>query len=221
MLVWAPLGCKDGQLKGNSTPDSRVSEDAPAADRGPAEAGERDATPSDQAARDVPADMGQQDSPAADHGPTADHPSAPDLEPSPDQAVPDAFVPDAAPPDQQASDLTPPDAPLTPDQKTLADCTGTVAGCTTWVDGTTDASKRKVTYSIAAFAYTPKCLRIRKNQTITFEGINLWPVTQVCGPAQSFTGGFGNSRTYSFTAVGLYGYRWSGNVAQGAIKVDF
>jgi hypothetical protein len=151
-----------------------------------------------------------------------------------DQAIPDKSPPV---PDQVISDSqTPvPDQMPVPDQTPVPDFTLDVgptpdagvptcpvffANCTQWVDARGSATLRQVTWSLGK--YQPKCLHIRNNQSVTFTGVTLHPITQVCGPAENFTGGFGNTRTWKFTGIGTYGYEWApggSSLFQGAIKV--
>lgn len=90
------------------------------------------------------------------------------------------------------------------------------------MDARNDPTLRKVDWQLGS--YTPKCLWIKPMQSVTFTGLTLHPITQFCGPKEAFTGGFGNTRTYSFTTMGQYGYEWGAggtNLFRGAIKVGY
>ena len=91
------------------------------------------------------------------------------------------------------------------------------AGCTTFTDGTT------VTFPNLNDTYSPKCLRVRVGQQVTFAGdFGDHPLEQSCGPAANVING---TATATFTVPGVYGY-WctdhgssGGSGMAGAIEV--
>ena len=91
------------------------------------------------------------------------------------------------------------------------------AGCSTFTDGTT------VTFPNLNDTYSPRCLRVRAGQQVTFSGdLTDHPLQQACGPvANAITG----SAATTFTVPGVYGY-WctdhgssGGSGMAGAIEV--
>ena len=137
--------------------------------------------------------------------------------PQPDNGTPQ---PDQGPPPPDTGAPTPDTGPA-PDAG-LATCSAIFANCTlsSWVDARGSATLREVSWSSGK--YQPKCLQIRNNQSVKFTGVTLHPITQVCGPAPNFTSGIGNTRTWTFTKIGTYGYEWppgGSTLFRGAIKV--
>lgn len=91
------------------------------------------------------------------------------------------------------------------------------AGCNTFTDGTT------ITFPNVNDTYSPKCLRVRVGQQVTFSGdLADHPLQQSCGPAANAISG---GATATFTVPGVYGY-WctdhgssGGSGMAGAIEV--
>ncbi len=102
-------------------------------------------------------------------------------------------------------------------------CASGFAGCTTFTDGTAGAQ----TVSFPGFDYSPKCLRVKVGQAVTFSGsFSAHPLEQSCGPATVIAStSSGSSASFTFTKAGLYGYYCtlhgtaSGSGMAGAIEV--
>lgn len=130
---------------------------------------------------------------------------------------------DAASSQDAATDTTPADGGA--DASTA--CTiAAFAGCTTFDDRTAANADRKVTFK--DFEYTPKCLRIKAGQTVTFDGDFVHhPLVTSCGPSVTLM----DKRTgtgpapFVLGTAGFYGYycldhgNAAGAVMAGAIDV--
>ena len=106
-----------------------------------------------------------------------------------------------------------------PREAAAGGCSSGFAGCSTFSDGTA--------ISFASFSYTPKCLRVKVGQAVSFSGsFSAHPLEQACGPAPVITAtASGSSASFSFSKPGLYGYYCtlhgaaSGTGMAGAIEV--
>lgn len=85
-------------------------------------------------------------------------------------------------------------------------CAPSFAGCTSFEDRTADGADRKVSFK--DFQYTPKCLRMKVGQTVTFVGdFDRHPLVSACGPSLAMDKRTGSgSAGFMLTAPGIYGY---------------
>jgi hypothetical protein len=113
-----------------------------------------------------------------------------------------------------------------PDTFVLPTCGAFPAGCMSndWVDARNDINLRKVEVTLGS--WKPKCLWIKPLQKVIFTGLVMKPITQICGPEEVFSGGVGtsNTKTFTFTKQGSYGYEWQpggANLFRGAVKASY
>ena len=80
------------------------------------------------------------------------------------------------------------------------------AGCSTFQDVTLGTAT--VSFGGAAgIAYSPKCLKVKAGQMVTFQGgFGVHPLAQACGPAQVITNGTGTQTAFTFSVAGTYGF---------------
>jgi plastocyanin len=112
-------------------------------------------------------------------------------------------------------------------------CAPAFAGCGTganpWIDATQDANPVVTFPTGDPFAYSPRCMRVRLGQTVTFQGdFFSHPLNSACGPVASGLPGTSSGGVLPVTldrALGTYGYycglhgRASGSGMAGAIDV--
>lgn len=109
-----------------------------------------------------------------------------------------------------------------------AACGTTFASCSTFEDRTAAGASRTINF--VPNQYTPRCLRIKAGQTVTFSGaFGSHPLQGACGasavlPASQLD--TGSTATFTFSTAGLYGYfctfhgSSTGGGMAGAIQVD-
>lgn len=91
----------------------------------------------------------------------------------------------------------------------LPACPKAFAQCTSFVDATGATASRKVLFPAGGHTYSPRCLRIRVGQEVTFEGsFSSHPLRQSCGPAPLVPAvQQGSSASATTTeALGIFGY---------------
>lgn len=108
-----------------------------------------------------------------------------------------------------------------------ASCNTPFSNCSNFTDLTMSATP-VITFPGGNDRYSPKCVRVRLGQTVTFQGdFGPHPMTQACGPVTGlFNASSGSSLSVTFTeALGTYGYyctqhgSQSGTGMAGAIEV--
>ena len=104
-------------------------------------------------------------------------------------------------------------------------CGATFASCSSFTDATAAGASRTINFS--GTSYSPKCLRIKSGQSVTFSGsFSSHPLEGQCG-ASDVIGAVssGTGQSYTLDAVGLYGYYCTfhgspdGSGMAGAIEV--
>ena len=130
----------------------------------------------------------------------------------------DAALQDSAPPEGgSTSDAGSDDAAL---DASDAACPPAFAGCGSdaappFFDQTAEDAGRVVTFQTTTttpprYEYTPKCLRIKTGQTVTFTGdFYIHPLAPACGPSAALenrTDAGISSSTFTLSAPGAYGY---------------
>jgi plastocyanin len=105
-------------------------------------------------------------------------------------------------------------------------CTAGFAGCTSFEDKTADNAITIEFGGTTGTAYSPKCVKIKKDTKVTLKGnFGFHPLAQACGPSDVITNGSGTEIQFTFTAAGLFGYYCtahgtvSGSGMAGAIEV--
>jgi plastocyanin len=85
-------------------------------------------------------------------------------------------------------------------------CAAAFAGCADYTDATATDAARTITFS--GGSYTPKCLKLRQGQAVTFSGtFSSHPLEQSCGPVGAIAAvNAGKTATYTLGAAGDYGY---------------
>lgn len=85
-------------------------------------------------------------------------------------------------------------------------CAAAFAECATYEDHTAAADSRTIAFVTAM--YTPRCMKIKAGQMVTFSGqFAAHPLMQSCGPtANVITNGTGTSESITFATAGDYGY---------------
>lgn len=112
---------------------------------------------------------------------------------------------------------------------TSANACGAFAGCVAFTDLTAPDADRTISFQGGNDRYTPKCIRVRFGQSVTFSGssFSTHPLTQACGPSvdiQRVSSGSTTSVAFD-QALGVYGYfctahgSSSGSGMAGAIEV--
>jgi plastocyanin len=130
----------------------------------------------------------------------------------------DAGAPDAGPPDAGTPDAGAPDAGAPA-------CSANFSGCTQASfdnnDRTAAGASRMVSFTCCS--YSPDCMKIKVNQSVTFSGSFFeHPLAHACGPAQVIAN---NAGPFTFTTPGIYGYYCTahgginGSGMAGAIQV--
>lgn len=84
-------------------------------------------------------------------------------------------------------------------------CPADYAGCTAFVDATGAGANRVVTF--ADFEYSPKCLRVKVGQEVTFRGDFVsHPLRTACAPERLLEESAGTTRAFTLRTPGRYGY---------------
>jgi plastocyanin len=84
-------------------------------------------------------------------------------------------------------------------------CAAAFATCTTYDDLTADAANRTIAFTFSQ--YTPKCIKVKVGQTVTFSGsFPQHPLAQSCGPEAVLFNTNGNSKAFTMQTAGDYGY---------------
>jgi plastocyanin len=88
------------------------------------------------------------------------------------------------------------------------ECATTFANCTTFTDHTDGGTPTVGFGGGLGNNYSPKCLRIKAGQSITFSGaFTSHPLDQACGPVDVITAtDTGSTASFTFSATGRYGY---------------
>lgn len=89
---------------------------------------------------------------------------------------------------------------------TLAGCASSYADCTEYLDLTDALATR--TISFGPNFYSPKCIRIRAGQTVTFAGeFSSHPLRRAsCSPTGIADASSGTSRAFTLSTLGVHGY---------------
>jgi plastocyanin len=141
-----------------------------------------------------------------------------------DGPLSDGPLPDGSPSDGHPADTAMTiDSPVV-DASPMA-CASAFAGCSSYTDETANASHTIMFGDALGFSYSPKCLKIRSGQPVTFSGsFASHPLGQGCGPATVITS-TSPSGALTFTTTGIYGYYChfhgdpSGSGMAGSIQV--
>jgi plastocyanin len=84
-------------------------------------------------------------------------------------------------------------------------CPAGYAGCVSFADATGPAASRVITFR--DYEYTPKCLRVRAGQSVTFQGdFVVHPLRTSCAPERVLLESSGTSTTFTMRLPGFYGY---------------
>ncbi len=85
-------------------------------------------------------------------------------------------------------------------------CAAAYAGCQSYV--APDGGTAVVDFGgTLGNAYAPKCLKVAKGTTVTFNGaFGTHPLAQGCGPAATITNGSGATKAITFDNAGTFGY---------------
>jgi plastocyanin len=127
----------------------------------------------------------------------------------------DAPAVDAPAVDRLAVDQLPSDGPRTDgrtpdglpiDAASANACASSYAGCSTYTDLSAPSADRTVTFTFAQ--YTPKCIKIKAGQSVTFSGdFSSHPLRQACGTAGVIPNtDSGTTATVTFNTADTYGY---------------
>jgi len=101
-------------------------------------------------------------------------------------------------------------------------CQANFAGCSQLEDLTADSATREVKFGGAlANTYAPKCMKVKKGQSVTFDGdFKVHPLAQACGPSETIPNvKEGSSQAITFETAGDFGYFCTahGNPAGGGM----
>ena len=108
-------------------------------------------------------------------------------------------------------------------------CSASFAGCTTYTDRTAAGASREVSFGGGlGLSYSPKCIKIKKGQTITFKGSFAGhPLKASCEEATAIPAtNSGTTKTVTFNTPGYYSYyctfhsSTSGSGMAGSIFVE-
>src|SRR5690606_7783131 len=90
-------------------------------------------------------------------------------------------------------------------------CPQAFAGCTSLTDAKADGAERTITFGERlGNAYAPKCLEVKKGQTVTFNGdFDVHPLAAACGTLEDTLGSTveaGTDSAITFDEAGDFGY---------------
>ena len=90
---------------------------------------------------------------------------------------------------------------------TPAGCAVSFAGCSSYQDATGGSATINFGGGVG-LAYSPKCLKVKVGQSVTFSGdFGTHPLTQApCAPAQVITTPSGTTASFTFNTAGIYGF---------------
>ncbi len=92
----------------------------------------------------------------------------------------------------------------------LEACAANFAGCQSFMDATADNASRAIAFGGAlGNEYAPKCLQVRRGQSVSFGGsFQVHPLQQACGVGSSLEGTVseGMSKEVTLNEVGDFGY---------------